>query len=570
MEVAQQAREDVVSSFLKVSTYKGQTLVSPKEIIVRKVYCNQDISDRGIEVAGADATDGNFTLLNFRALGTSPSSMLSAKVELCVPLWLTNPQSSLAAGGAGTPRNWTSHATNDQSQAEAVTCGPRRNGLLRAMSSISSVVNNTASFTTRPDESLVVADQLWQQVSDVYGPTGCEPAEETGCFGPDLGPAELTPLDDGDILMGTGTTGTKPFSKLAVRYQHDNTGMRNKGFAARRRAFLAGTTLRADANGKVDAGTRTRGIVKYVAKTYLYVPPFKYYNYGTVQPKSPSFLPYSDTVEVSVHWKSAIADIKRALIMAKGIGEGDTRILSDYTLNYAGRPYLNCLYVVPTFTLPPVVTLPCWRTIHYASDFTIPALADTNANKNDLFNWADSTKLDITIPPIRIEALPSLITVHACDSKIASFSDREYFYPIDQFRLTLNEKLNSLSDRDSFDMYKLYRMYSASKMDFETWRDMKCVMCIRGDCLALEKSQSVFSPSTLSFSMRLARKIDQLDSLAEAKPRVHVTFWYMNLALSVSSQSSAVTDLLLDPSQVSRAGVSASSSVITDIMSKQY
>ena len=78
MEVGQQSRTDVVSSFLKVSTYQGQTLLSPKEIIQRKVYCNQNITDG----------QTSFTLLNFRALGTSPSAMLGARVELVVPLSL--------------------------------------------------------------------------------------------------------------------------------------------------------------------------------------------------------------------------------------------------------------------------------------------------------------------------------------------------------------------------------------------------------------------------------------------------------------------------------------------------
>ena len=107
-------------------------------------------------------------------------------------------------------------------------------------------------------------------------------------------------------------------------------------------------------------------------------------------------------------------------------------------------------------------------------------------------------------------------------------------------------------------------------MDFETWRDKKCVICIRTDSLALEKGQSVFSPSTLSFRMRIARKIDQVASAVARTARVHITFFYMNMALSVSSQSAAVTDLLLSPEQVSRAGVSQSSSVITNIMEKAY
>ena len=567
MEVAQQSREDVVSQFPKVSTYKGQTLISPKEIICRKVYCNQEISDQGLSpggsagaLAAAEAlvVESDFTLLNFRALGTSPSCMLGAAVELCVPLWFKFPHSATddTNGGDALCDWYTGNGgAGAQNAAETIMAAPRRNALLKSMSSLSCVFNNTASFTSRPDENLNVADALWQEYSDLYGATGAEPAEESGTFGPCNG-----------FVTGVPPTAAGKYKKLQLRYPSDGMSRYNKGFAARRAAFLSGITLAgANAADPVEAAGNC-GQIKYVARTYLYVPPFRYYNQGTVQPKTPTFLPYADTVEVSVHWKSNREDIKKALIMAAGIGEGFTQKLNSYKLQYAGRPYLNCLYVVPTFQIPPVVTLPCWRTIHYASDVTLPAVTSLK----DVFNYDASTKVSVNVPPIRIEALPSLITVHCTSAKINSFDDREYFHPIDEFSLTLNEKLNALSDRDQWDMFKLWRSYSRSKISFEKWRDLRCILAIRGDCLALEAGQSIFSPSTLQFKARIARRIDQLGVLTEQKARLHINFWYTNMAMSVSSQSAAVTDLLLDKSAVSRAGVTASSSVITDIMAKSY
>jgi hypothetical protein len=559
MEVAQQSREDVVSQFLKVSTYKGQTLISPKEIICRKVYSNQEISDVGLSAGGtagdAATLDSSFTLLNFRALGTSPSAMLGAAVELCVPLWFKFPHCATNDQNGGDALcDWYSGDHGVQSAAESIVCAPRRNALSKAMSSLSCVFNNTASFTSRPDENLNVADALWQEYSELYGPTGCEPVEESGTFGPDTG-----------FIRGVVATAGAKFKKLQVRYPSDGVSQVNKGFIARRAAFLSGITLeRADANPVANTGDG--GQIKYLARTFLYVPPFRYYNQGTVQPKQPTFLPYADTVELSVHWKSDITAIKRGLIMAAGMGEGYTKKLNSYKLQYAGRPYLNCLYVVPTFQIPPVVTLPCWRTIHYATDVSIPLATSLK----DVFNYDASTKVSVTVPPIRIEAMPSLITVHCSSKEISGFDDREYLYPIDQFSLTLNEKLNALSDRDQWDMFKLWRSYSRSKISFEKWRDMRCILAIRGDCLALEASQSIFSPSTLVFKCRIARRIDQLGVLTAQTARLHINFWYTNMAMSVSAQSAAVTDLLLDKSAVSRAGVTASSSVITDIMAKSY
>ncbi len=210
---------------------------------------------------------------------------------------------------------------------------------------------------------------------------------------------------------------------------------------------------------------------------------------------------------------------------------------------------------------------------------TIAAQSADNPGLQDINNYASNVWQDVQIPPIRIESMPSLITVHACrqsddmeslSALNSNFSDREYHNPIRAFSLTLNEKLNALSDRDQWDMWKLYRMYSESKMSFEDWRDLRCIIALRSDCLALDKGQSIFSPSTLSFKLQVARRIDELVDRTAKTCRIHINFWYMNMALSVSSQSAAVTDLLLNASDASRAGVSAQSAKVTDIMSKAY
>ena len=103
-------REDIVSPLLKISTYK-----------VRRVYSSQSIS------AGAGiANDGDhsFTQLNFRLLGTSPASMLNARVRLVVPLRFYYAISEVIGDNA--PVN--------EDAWDLISVGPRRNGLLKSFS----------------------------------------------------------------------------------------------------------------------------------------------------------------------------------------------------------------------------------------------------------------------------------------------------------------------------------------------------------------------------------------------------------------------------------------------------
>ena len=56
-----------------------------------------------------------------------------------------------------------------------------------------------------------------------------------------------------------------------------------------------------------------------------------------------------------------------------------------------------------------------------------------------------------------------------------------------------------LSDKDNYDLYKLYRMYAPdSKMSFTTWRELRQVILIRSDVLAVDKGQSVYNPTNLT------------------------------------------------------------------------
>ena len=154
--------------------------------------------------------------------------------------------------------------------------------------------------------------------------------------------------------------------------------------------------------------------------------------------------------------------------------------------------------------------------------------------------------------------------------RMLGFNQREYFGKIDDFSVTLNEKLRVLSDRSPYDLYKLFRMYCPnSKMSYKVWRELRQVIVFRSDILCTDASQSVFSPTTITFQMAVTRAIQNRDAGRSAcTQRIHILFWYGNEALSMSSQSSAVTSLLLNPGDVKTVKVGAGASAITEIMAR--
>ena len=550
---ADKLREDIVSPLLKVSTYKGYTLTGPKEAIVRRVYASQVVTPG---TGRTNEADGSFTQLNFRCLGTSPTCMLNARARLVVPLRFYGPANDTAAHA-------DAHTNAASSWSESVI-GPRRNGLLKAFSSISTIINNVTSFSVRPDEALAVAEQCFT-APRVQGMTGVNNEEEQGWWGPDVG---------GDVIQAAaGEFPIGDLQKLGITQTRARLSVDNRAFAERRGEFLDAME-RFDLN--LGAAVANRNTVSFDYTTDLFIPPFKMFDYPTVS-KAPSYIPYADQIEVAVHWK-AIADIKAALLLGRGRGQ-TSRYVTAYGLQYAGQPYMELEYIVPNYSLPPVVSLPCWRTIHYQHDVKFTAQADGLALVKGEGSVNNQT---ITMAPIRIESLPSMIFVWVSDTSLQAsgakttgtasegFNMREYFGIIKNFSVTLNERLRVLSDRSQMDLYRMYRMYCPnSKMSFRVWSELRQVIVFRSDILCTEASQSVFSPTTITFKLDVQRAIQNRDAQRSAcTQRIHVLFWYGNEALSLSSQSSSVTSLLLNKSDVREVRVGAGASAITEIMAR--
>ena len=182
--------------------------------------------------------------------------------------------------------------------------------------------------------------------------------------------------------------------------------------------------------------------------------------------------------------------------------------------------------------------------------------------------------------PIRIESMPSLVFVWLSDTALTDtgtgadlvkgFNMREYFGKISNFSCTLNERLRILSDRDTYSLYKLFRTYCPnSRMGFKTWSELRQMIVFRTDVLCTDAQQSVFAPTTITFKMDCERAIQNRSAERSlCTQRINVLLWYSNEALSMSSQSSAVTSLLLNPSDVREVRVGAGASAITEIMAR--
>jgi hypothetical protein len=482
--------------------------------------------------------------------------MLNARARLVVPLRFIAPNTLAADGGAGGAANAV--AWDD------LRIGPRRNGLLKSFSSISSIINNTTSFSVRPSECLAAAEQCFTQ-QGIFGMTGVEQREEDGWWGPDY---------DGSGQIQRAASGRNPYGDLQRLglWEHDELSDKiNLAAGQRRSQFINAMNI---VGPDYDGNVNRRTVIDYEYRSDLFIPPFKMFDYPTVS-KSPTYIPYADQIEVTVHWK-AIDEIKAALLLGRGQGQS-CPVCVGYGLAYWGQPYLELEYVVPNFSLPPVVTLPAWRTISYFHDIKFGPSAHNIALVK---GTGASNKQQVTMAPIRIESMPSMVFVWVSDTAlrdtgtganvVKGFNMREYFGKISNFSVTLNERLRILSDRDPYSLYKLYRVYCPnSRMSFKVWSELRQMIVFRTDVLCTSAQQSVFSPTTITFKMDVERAIQNRSTeRAECSQRINVLLWYANEALSLSSQSSAVTSLLLNPSDVREVRVGAGASAITEIMAR--
>ena len=587
-------REDVQSAYLDITEFTGQSLTGPRELITRRVLCSnvQQVMSAA-QAAQVDVnvatvaqnfrnSGGNNPLqqLNFRILSTSPGACLNAKIELVCPMYFHHAVCHDSTANADiqgyhsaqVQGNGTAHVGKPGwMPAElAGQVAPRRNGLLKACNSITSTVNSTVSFTFHPDQGLDVMEQIFTQPG-AGGQTGVYNDEEGAAWGNTDGCVGAVPAD---ALAPAGTRA----GLLDVRNWYNGSDQAaaapgwaikpNKGFIERRADFRSGGGAAGggvnDFSRVVAAAGANTNYVKYDYRTTVCIPPFKTFS-KDIYCRTPTFIPYLDSCDLMFTFK-AVNKIKAALLQCASLGEGrNTEVLQDYDFGFYEQPYLVCEWVVPPVSLRPSYTLPCWRNQSYTQLLNFPGGDDAKA---------------VTFQGIRLDAMPSLISVHVTDGpelqKLAgsitntgqvdrAYCWTEYFGRISDFSLTINEKLSILSDKQPYDLYKLYKMYAPdSRMSFLTWSQLRQVILIRSDCLALEKGQAVFSPTNLTINMNVKKAIQHTG--VAAVQEVKMTLWYFNDAITLSQQAAAVTSMLLSPSDVQTLRVSPEAQEISTLM----
>ena len=576
-------REDVESAYLDITEYTGQSLTGPRDLISRRVVCsNPQITISEAAAAAALANGANLAAkvpsnklqnLNFRILSTSPGAMLNSKVVLVLPMLFHHMNSHTGAGathmqfysiaGQGGGNVGANGMTRT---AIAAQYAPRRNGILKACRNISTTVNSTVSFSVNPSDGLDVMEQIFTQ-QGASGQTGVYNEAEDGGWGNSDGqigqPAGNAPLG----AIARSRAGWARYRSIFNPADSDHNAIQiNKGFVSRRADFRSGGGAMTDAGepGGINDFARDSEVnyCKYDYKTTLSVPPFKTFQ-KDIYSRSPTWIPYIDSCDVMLNFFDQ-ARVKSALLQCASLGETlATTMVQSYDYAFYAQPYLEVEWCVPPVQLRPSYTLPCWRNQHYSQRLTFPV---ANGAKRCTFQG------------IRLDSMPSLISVHVTDGddfkRISELEDAwcnrayhwtEFFGKVQDFSITINEKLSVLSDKSNYDLYKLYRMYAPdSKMSYTVWRELRQVVLIRSDCLALEKGQGVFNPTNLTIDMKVQKAIQHLGSAAAQE--VHLNFWYFSDALTLSQQAAATTSMLLSPNEVAQLRITPESKEIQTLM----
>ena len=571
-------REDVESAYLDITEYTGQSLTGPRDLISRKVVCsNPQVTMTEAAAAGAagqnvlvNAAFDNLQQLNFRILSTSPGAMINSKVVLVLPMFFHHMVSHTGAQVADVDWLTANAAAGNNNGTVGMTAtgmgsqyAPRRNGILKACRTISTTVNSTVSFQVNPSDGLDVMEQIFTQQGS-SGQTGIYNECDSAGWGNNDGKIGIAPHNN---LV---TAGSKPGwaryrSLFNPAADANNTFEANKGFIDRRADFISGGGALADDETRGGINDFARNSIvnycKYDYKTTLSIPPFKTFQ-KDIYSRSPTWIPYIDSCDVMLNfWDQP--RVKAALLQCASISEtAAPNMVVQYSYGLYDQPYLEVEWCVPPVQLRPSYTIPCWRNQHYSQRFTFPV--------------GDGRKR-CTFQGIRLDSMPSLISVHVTDSdatkvlggaaawQAAAYHWTEFNGTLADFSITINEKLNVLSDKSPHDLYKLYRMYAPdSKMSYTVWRELRQLILIRSDCLALEKGQGVFNPTNITLDMQVGKAIQHLGSACTQE--VHLNFWYFSDALTLSQQAAAVTSQLLSPNEVAQLRITPESKEIQTLM----
>ena len=529
-----EVRNDI-SEMVALRTFQGSTLTGPTEYLSRKIPCSNQ-SLKGTT---------QFNTVNFRILGSGGKSLMRSRVLMVIPLRF----SGLRTRTSAHPHGAQADANQNWQQNIMRNVGLRRSAVLSMIRQIAVITNRTSSSSTRPDDWLVAMDDLFSY--DSFGGYMCgEGAVEGGRYDA-IG--VLRPKDGGENTVWPETL--------------------NSGFSWRLRQFREG---RAADGLSVDVELMTS----------IPLAPFLHYVYPGMYRSNPAMIPFTDNLDIQVTFKSDIKPwvIQCTEVTPNGVGaratgefdgfESETRTVDStyagatadsaggFKVEWLDNPYLKCQFVTSDFAIPQSISLPSTRLVSYRESVNI-----TNA--------AAQGSAVVRFNQIRLESFPSLVQIWAEEDETTRAAVgpgwKATFCPVvdGSLRVNINERANLLSGTSNYELFKYYKRNSNSKVDYEQWRRYRPQILLRNDMLG-HTSQNVFDPCTLNLQVEFQKpRFNEHKDYTGANNLVcRMNMWYFSESLTLSSQSSAQSSLLLNIDEVRPSG--QGSAVQTSVQAYAY
>ena len=398
--------------------------------------------------------------------------------------------------------------------------GPRRSAGLQCFRQISTVVNNSASFSVQVGETLA-------QLDDQFLPANAcgEGRRDGGSF---TAIAEPVPGADGRV----------PFRKV------------NAGFAERRQNWLDGNGL-----SGVEVGGNAGESVTWLCETELPIVPFRRWTYPSSLCANTHMLAHIDSIDVNFVFRENNTGVGNVNTLARYFlesvrragavtdGSAETRICTGARVSWAGNPYLSVSMCTSPFRIPPAIT--------------IPAVRQTQFNVNVPFN-AGATESTISLQQVRLESWPDVMWIYCTETdanrKAPNNNDLAW---VDwwarckpgSFRMSVGERASLLNDLSEREWYSYYKRNAGSICDvsFNAWRKKRQCLTITEDMFG-GVSKNVFNPATYSFDMTWIRpeQVTAQDTSMTCK----LVCWYFSESLSISAQAAAQTSMLVNQSSI--------------------
>ena len=494
------AQQDDISELLMIGSYGGgRTTTGPDEVLTRKIRASQS-TPVGTSV---------FSTLNFRILGSSGAgrNLMRSRVKLCMPLEFDEFTFTQVGNGAD-------GGNKDIRAGAYAAIGPRRSGVLQSFRQISTVVNNSASFSVQVGETLA-------QLDDQFLPANaCGEGRRDG--GGYTAVAEPIPGADGRVS----------FREV------------NAGFAERRQNWL-------DGNGLAGVAGNGESVVT-LFETELPITPFRRWTYPPSLSANTHMLAHIDSIDVNFVFRENSTGVGNANTLSRYFlesvrragavtdGSEETRICTGARVRWAGNPYLSVSMCTSPFRIPPAITIPAVR----QTQFTVNVPFTGGAQEST-----------ISLQQVRLESWPDVMWIYCTqrdeDRQGADLAWVDWWPRCkpDSFRMSVGERASLLNDLSEREWYSYYKRNAGSICDvsFNAWRKKRQVLCITNDMFG-GVSKNVFNPATYSFDMTWIRPAQV--TAQNANMTCKFVCWYFSESLSISAQAAAQTSMLVNQSSI--------------------